>query len=397
MTPDMWKIQLCKLNYDSRETAAAAAVIDSGWLTMGERVLEFESGFAEMLGGGPVHCLAVANGTAALHMAVLACGVVPGDEVIVPGLTFVADANVVRLAGAHPVPADCVSTSDLNISAADIERKITPKTRAVIVVHFAGYPCDMDAIVDVCRRSGLALIEDAAHAPGAHYKGRPLGTIGDVGCFSFFSNKNIATGEGGMVSTRDAALAQRLALLRSHGMTTLTLDRHKGRASSYNVLQPGMNCRMDETHAALGLVQLGKLAAGNARRADLTRHYRRNLAGTAVSVPFHDRPGDKSAYHILPVLLPAGMNRGGVIAAMKGDGIQTSIHYPAFWSFDAYREMTPDATPVIRDVVGRELTLPLYPTMTAEQVDEVTRSLLAALGLASEVPAHAQAIDLPAL
>jgi dTDP-4-amino-4,6-dideoxygalactose transaminase len=377
----MWKIQLFKLNYDWREVAAASSIVESGWLTMGERVIEFERRFGEMLGVGladKVHCLATSNCTAALHMAVLAVGVQPGDEVIIPSLTFVADANVVKLAGAEPVLADCVSRLDLNPSAVDIERKITSRTRAVIIVHYGGYPCDMDAIVAVCRKHKLALIEDAAHAPGAAWKGRALGTFGNVGCFSFFSNKNLSIGEGGLICTLDPELSRKLGYLRSHGMTTLTLDRHQGRAYSYDVVQPGLNCRMDEIHAALGCVQLDKLPRANRRRGELTRRYRQRFKGTAISVPFQDAQEATAAYHIQPVLLPAHAERTRVMAAMKGEGIQTSIHYPPFWSFEAYRHFDPAATPVAASLIQSELTLPLYPTMTDDEVDTVADSLLRA-------------------
>lgn len=376
----MWKVQLFKLNFDARERDAVAAVVESGWLTMGERITDFETAFSSYLGGG-VQSLAVANGTAALHMALLALDIGPGDEVIIPALTFVADANSVNLVGAKPVLADCASLDDWNMSAATIERCITPKTKAVLVVHYAGFPCDMPAIVELCRKRGLKLIEDVAHAPGASVGGRSCGAWGDIGCYSFFSNKNLSIGEGGMVTSCNPELIQRMRYLRSHGMTTLTLDRHKGRAITYDVAEPGLNYRMDEMRAAIGLVQLDKLPAGNARRKALTERYRRNLAGSGVSMPFTDLPADHvSAYHILPVLLPVGADRKAVIEALKANGIQSSIHYPPFWSFTAYAGQFSEAdTPVAAEICARELTLPLYPTMTDEEVDLVTSLLLECL------------------
>lgn len=375
----MWKVQLFKLNYDQREVDAAAAVVASGWLTMGEKVIEFENSFAKLLGDPDVKCLATANCTASLHMAVLAVGVQAGDEVIIPALTFVADANVVRMCGATPVLADCVSLDNLTTSAADIERKITPKTKAVMIVHYAGFSCDMDAIVDVCRRHNLPLIEDVAHAPGATWRGRGLGTFGDVGCFSFFSNKNLSIGEGGLVSFRDPEMGRTLGYLRSHGMTTLTLDRHKGRAYTYDVAQPGLNYRMDEVHAALGLVQLDKLPANNAQRQALTARYRRSLAALPVDMPFADIGPSTSAYHILPILLPKGADRQKVMASLKEQGVQSSIHYLPFWAFSAYAHFDPQDTPVAAEASERELTLPLYPTMTESDVDTVIAALAVAL------------------
>jgi dTDP-4-amino-4,6-dideoxygalactose transaminase len=373
----MWKVQLFKLNFDHREADAVRKTVESGWLTMGERITDFESRFSTYLGDG-VQSLAVANGTAALHMALLALGVGLGDEVVIPALTFVADANSVRLVGAKPVLADCSSLDDWNMSVETIERCITPKTKTVMIVHYGGHPCDMPAIVDFCRQRGLKLIEDVAHAPGASVGGRSCGTWGDIGCFSFFSNKNLSIGEGGMVTSCDPELIQRMKYLRSHGMTTLTLDRHKGRAITYDVAEPGLNYRMDEMRAAIGLVQLDKLPAGNARRKDLTDRYRRNLAASSITMPFADSPSDRvSSYHILPVMLPAGCDRKGVIEALKGKGIQSSIHYPPFWNFTAYAgQYSPDHAPVSAEICERELTLPLYPTMTDDEVDLVTSCLL---------------------
>lgn len=375
-----WTVQLFKLNYDNREIDAVTEVIATGWLTMGERIADFETEFSKYLGYG-VQSLAVANGTAALHMALLALDVRPGDEVVIPALTFVADANAVRLVGAKPIIADCSSHDDWNMSLETIERCITPNTKAVMVVHYAGYPCDMPAIVDFCRLRGLKLIEDVAHAPGAIVGGRSCGTWGDIGCYSFFSNKNLSIGEGGLVTSCNPDLIQRLRYLRSHGMTTLTLDRHKGRAITYDVAEPGLNYRMDEMRASIGLVQLDKLPAGNARRKELTERYRRNLAKTSVSIPFAKLPTDYvSAYHILPVLLPVGADRKVVIERLKAKGIQSSIHYPPLWSFTAYADQFSSSdAPVAAEICERELTLPLFPTMTDDEVDLVTSSLLACL------------------
>lgn len=376
----MWKIQLFKLNFDHRERDAVLETVDSGWLTMGERILGFETAFGDYLGHG-ARCTAVSNGTAALHMALLALDVGLDDEVIIPALTFVADANVVRMVGAHPVLADCVSQSDWNVSAESIAKKITSRTKAVIVVHYAGFPCDMPNIVKLCRERELKLVEDVAHAPGASIAGQTCGTFGDVGCFSFFSNKNLSIGEGGMVVACNENISQRLRYLRSHGMTTLTLDRHKGRAITYDVAEPGLNYRMDEIRAAIGLVQLEKLPAGNLRRKELTERYRRKLAGSPLQMPFDSLSVDVvSAYHILPVLLPANCNRNAVIEALKSAGVQSSIHYPPFWGFSAYQGyFTPQDAPVAAEICSRELTLPLYPTMTDADVDLVTDALLASV------------------
>jgi dTDP-4-amino-4,6-dideoxygalactose transaminase len=346
---------------------------------MGERTQEFERSFETFLQNG-VKATAVSSGTAALHMAVLALGIGPGDEVIVPSLTFIADVNVVRMVGAEPVLADCASLSDWNIDPADVEKKITPRTKAVMIVHYAGYPCKMDEITALCKARGIHLIEDCAHSPGATYKGRHCGSFGDVGCFSFFTNKNLSVGEGGMYVVRDEALHRAGGYLRSHGMSTLTLDRHKGRAISYDVLQPGLNYRMDEMRAALGLVQLEKLAEANEARRGLTEHYHEGLRDVdRLTIPFLDHPNRQPSYHIYPILLDKEIDRLAVIEAMKEKGIQTSIHYPSFKEFTAYRELGRYPTPVADEISRRELTLPLYPTMGFEAVERVIEALRAAL------------------
>ena len=378
---DMWAIQLFKLNFDHREVDAVANVVAGGWLSMGEKTSAFECEFGRFL-GDDVLCSAVSNGTAALHMALLALDIGVDDEVIIPSLTFVADVNVVNLVGAVPILADATSLIDWNMSVDTIAARITDRTKAVIVVHYAGYPCkDIVAISQLCQERGIGLIEDVAHAPGAAIDGKVCGTFGDIGCFSFFSNKNLSIGEGGMVSTLDPKLDKKLGYLRSHGMTTLTLDRHKGRAITYDVAQPGLNYRMDAMRAAIGPVQLDKLPAGNARRGELTERYRSNLRGSAVSIPFGEQASNAtSVYHILPVLLPENADRIAVIGALKEKGIQSSIHYPPFWDFIAYKgQFSPNDSPVTADICRRQLTLPLFPTMTKDEVDEVCNALLEAL------------------
>ena len=198
------------------------------WLSMGGETAAFEADFAALTGAA--HALAVTNCTAALHLAGMALGWGPGDEVIVPSLTFVATANAVRYTGATPVFADIRSEDDLSLSPDDVAARITPRTRAIVVVHYGGYAADMPALLAVAERHGLDVVEDVAHAPGGSLDGRALGTWGRIGCFSFFANKNMTTGEGGMLTTDDDGLAERLRLLRSHGMTTLTWDRHRGHA-----------------------------------------------------------------------------------------------------------------------------------------------------------------------
>ena len=365
------------------EEQALVDVIRSKWLTMGDRTKEFESRFADEI-GVPV-ALACNSATAALHMALAALEVGPGDDVVVPSLTFVATANAVRYCGARPVFADVASMNDWNVDAASIESVLTPATKAIVVVHYAGYACDMPGIMALAARRGLAVVEDVAHAPGVRLEGVALGAWGDIGCFSFFSNKNMTTGEGGMVTTRRPELADKLGWLRSHGMTTLTLDRHKGHAFGYDVVALGYNYRMSELNAALGLVQLRHLRERNGLRAQRVGRYRQQLTALpGLAVPFAGARGEPGV-HLMPVLLPACVRRHDVMATMRDAGVQTSIHYRPVDTFTAYVEAglgpSPDV-PRAHAVGNRVLTLPLFPSMTMEQVDTVCVALKAALAQA---------------
>lgn len=376
----MWKIPLFELNYNQKETEAVTSVLDSAWLTMGGKTELFEEKFNEYL-GGDTNTVAVTNCTAALHMSMILSDIGPGDEVIIPSLTFIADANAVALTGATPVPADCASLSDWNVTADTIAARITEKTKAVVIVHFAGFSCDMDPIVRLCKEQNLKLIEDVAHAPGATYKAQACGTFGDFGCFSFFSNKNLSTGEGGMLTVNDRKLYDTARLIRSHGMSAQTLSRHEGRAFSYDVVVPGLNYRIDEIRAALGLVQLEKLEAATRQRKQVFQWYREALDGTGVRLPFGAKNdgNDEAVYHILPALLPVGVNREGIMQSMKNQGIQTSIHYPAMNSFSAYKQFSSHSTPVSDEISLRELTLPLFPSLEHDDVKVVCQALEAAL------------------
>ena len=381
------RIPLSDLDYGEEEEAAVLEVLHSRWLTMGAVTQEFEREFASLC--GVKYAFAVANGTVALHLACLAAGIGRGDEVIVPALTFVATANAVLYTGAEVRFAEIGGAEDLNISPEDIERRITPRTKAILVVHYGGYPCRMGEIMAAARRHGLVVLEDAAHAPGALLDGRALGAWGSAGCFSFFSNKNLAVGEGGMVVTNREDYAERLKVLRSHGMTTLTWDRHQGHAFSYDVTALGYNYRIDEIRSALGRVQLAKLEKNNARRKALVERYRAGLqeAGLeGVSMPFGAAPG-RPAYHIAPVLLPENADRQAFMTAMRGQGIQTSIHYPPVHLFSYYRQRFPGLSlPVTEAAAAREVTLPLYPSMRDEDVDEVLRAAREALAAAQTQP-----------
>ncbi|MFZ5858221.1 MAG: DegT/DnrJ/EryC1/StrS family aminotransferase [Chloroflexota bacterium] len=369
-----WKIPLSDLDFGSEEQAAVDAVLKSKWLTMGAVTEEFEQAFAAYVGAK--HAIAVTNATAGLHLACVAAGLGAGDEAILPSLTFVATANAVRYTGATPVFADIVGVDDFNVSYHAIEKSITDRTRAILVVHYGGYPCDMPSIMGLARERGLKVIEDAAHAVGSELGGIHLGVWGDIGVYSFFSNKNMTTGEGGMVVTNDDGHAQKLRLLRSHGMTSLTWDRHKGHAWSYDVVDLGYNYRIDEIRAALGKVQLVKLPANNEKRRHLTDVYRDAMQELTprVTIPFAHHAGT-SAAHLLPALLPSGTDRSAFMEGMKAQGVQTSIHYPPIHTFTAYHGMAQTSLSNTDEVAAREVTLPLYPAMKEEDVFFVVKAI----------------------
>jgi dTDP-4-amino-4,6-dideoxygalactose transaminase len=294
----------------------------------------------------------------------------------------VATVNTIVAAGATPVFADIVGPHDLSISPESVESAITDRTKAIAVLHYGGFSCAIESIMEIASQRGIAVIEDCAHAPGASRGGRALGAWGAAGAFSFFSNKNLSTGEGGMVVTSDDEVAKRLRLLRSHGMTTLTLDRHKGHSFTYDVLLPGYNYRMDEVHAALGSVQLAKLGEKNEKRRRLTEYYRARIASHApsIEVPFADISTDESACHIFVVLLPAGTSRPAVMKKLAEARIQSSVHYQPVHRFDYYRGAFPDVSlPATEAVADRIVTLPLFPHMMRQQVDQVVDSLAAAI------------------
>lgn len=379
-----WKVPLADLDIGEAEVQAVAEVLRSKWLSMGPVTAEFERHFAEYIGAK--YAFAVANCTAALHLAHLALGAGPGDTVICPSLTFVATANAIRYTGAIPVFADITSEDDLNVSPDDIEAKIDQTTKGICVMHYGGYPCDMERILDIARRHHLYVVEDAAHAPGAacwvtaggQKTIRKCGNIGDIGCFSFFSNKNMTVGEGGMLTTNNADLADKIKLLRSHGMTTLTWDRDRGHSFSYDVVNVGYNYRIDEMRSALGLVQLNKLEKNNLRRAEISNIYCERLLGIRdIHLPF-SKTDSISSHHIFPILLRKGEDKDHFMNMMKQKGIQTSMHYPPVHTFMAYKDLHQNhALPYTDDVGEREVTLPLYAELRREQIDAVVEAIQA--------------------
>ena len=372
------RIPLSIPDIGEEEIEAVARVIQRQWLTMGEETLGFEKEFAEAVGAE--HAVAVSNCTVALHLALLALGVKPGDEVIVPSLSFAATANAVRYCNATPVFADIYGARNLNIDPVDVAAKINDKTRGVIAVHHSGYAADMVALRSLCEERGLFLLEDAAQAAGSRTSdGGSCGALGDAACFSLYSTKNITTGEGGMVTTNSESLAKQAALLRSHAMTASVLDRDSGKKFGYDVVDLGFNYRIDEIRAAIGRVQLKRLEPGNLRRRELTKRYHETLrAAPAIELPFSEESGEPSC-HLLPVVLPVNVDRDSVATVMRDRGIQTSVHYKPIHLMRYYQEVQgtgPGLLPKTEDVAARELSLPLYSTMSDAQVDRVCDVLL---------------------
>lgn len=370
-----FKIPLFDLNFDEQEEVAVMDTLRSKWISTGPKCAEFEALFAKMW--AVKHAVSLSNCTTALHLALKLVGVGAADEVICPSLTFVATVNAIKYVDAVPVFCDVKSHADLNIHASDIEKLITGKTKAIIVMHFAGFPCEMDQIMALAAKYKLKVIEDACHAPLSEYNGKKLGTIGDIGCFSFFSNKNISTGEGGMLITNNDEYASRCKLLRSHGMTSMSYQRAKGHATAYDVVELGYNYRMDDIRAAIGIVQLNKLEKDLLKRAEIRKYYEQKLSEIpGIIVPFSNCSNFVSNY-VLPVILKDSTEeyRDVVRNKLLEKGIQTSVHYPAVHRFGFYQNERQAVLPNTEYVTDNEVTLPMYSRLTTNEIDYVTTEL----------------------
>ena len=369
-----YKIPVFNLNFDEREAQAAYDTIKSGWISTGPKNAELEQMFIDMW--NVKYAVSMANCTDALHVCCMVCGFGPGDEVICPSLTFAASCNCIRYVGATPVFADIVGPDHINIDPKDIERKITPKTKGIIVVHMAGFPCQMDEIMAIAKKHNLKVIEDACHGPLSEYKGVKLGTIGDCAAYSFFSNKNISTGEGGMFITNNEEMAAKARLIRSHGMSTMSYQRASGHATEYDITCLGYNFRMDDIRAAIAIEQLKKLPKDLETRLAVRARYVERLAGMErVAVPFADNTEFVSNY-IFPIVIlnSTREQRDALREFMHAEGIQTSVHYPAAHKFSTYRELGA-VLPQTEYVTENEVTLPMYAALTIEQVDFICDTL----------------------
>jgi dTDP-4-amino-4,6-dideoxygalactose transaminase len=378
-----WRVPLTDIAMPEQDVEAVLDCLRSGWLTMGPRTQAFEQALADYV--GTPHAVAVSSGTAALHLALLAGEIGPGAEVIVPAFTFVASAAAARYVGAEPVLCDVRGANDFNIDPGDAARAITPRTRAIVAVHMCGYPADVEALRGLCDEHGLLLIEDCAQAIGARVGSysRQVGTIGDIGTFSFFSKKQLCVGEGGMVATADERLAARVRLLRSHAMTSGTWDRHRGHDPSYDVVDIGFNYRLDEPRAALGLSRLARLREGIDHRRALVRAYRERLASlTGLELAFDELAVERSSHFGFPVLLRDRPARDSFRDALKAQGIQTTW-YPALHTFSEYRGLTPSGgLPNATQAGERHCVLPLASTMDERALDMVVEAVRGTLAAA---------------
>lgn len=369
-----YKIPLFELNFDEAEENAVLETIRSKWISTGPKTVEFENKFASMLNAK--HSVALSNCTVALHLAMKILDIQDGDEVICPSLTFVATANSIRYVNAIPVFTDVRSHEDLTIDPEDIEKKISSKTKAIVVMHYGGFACNMDIIMAIAKKNNLKVIEDACHGPLSEHKGRKLGTIGDIGCFSFFSNKNISTGEGGMLVTNNTEYYKRANLLRSHGMTSMSYERSKGHSTSYDVIDLGYNYRMDDIRSSIGIVQLDKIEKDLKKRAEVRKIYIRGLSEiNELIIPFKDH-NEFSSNYIFPVILKNSTyeKRDMVRNKLAEAGIQTSVHYPAVHKFSVYKELYREL-PVTDYIADNLITLPMYADLGKENAGYICEQL----------------------
>jgi dTDP-4-amino-4,6-dideoxygalactose transaminase len=369
-----FKIPLFDLNFDQEEEKAVLETIRSKWISTGPKTIEFENKFSSMLNAK--YAIALSNCTVALHLAMKLSEINEGDEVICPSLTFVATVNAIRYVNAVPVFVDIKSFENLTIDPVEIEKKITSKTKAIVVMHYGGFACDMKIIMSIAEKYKLKVIEDACHGPLSEYQGKKLGTIGDIGCFSFFSNKNISTGEGGMLVTNNTDLYEKTKLLRSHGMTSLSYERAKGHSTSYDVVELGYNYRMDDIRASIGIVQLDKIQKDLMKRNELRKIYIEQLSNIEdIIIPFKDSKEFSSNY-IFPIVLKNSTykRRDEIRNKLAESGIQTSVHYPAVHKFSIYKNFSV-GLPNTEYVADNLITLPMHSKLSFDDISHITHSL----------------------
>lgn len=363
------------------EIAAVTAAMRSGWVTTGPKTKQFEQAFAEYLGGG-VEAVAVNSATAGLHLALEALGIGPGDEVIAPTLTFTATVEVARYLGADAVLVD-VDPVTLNMDVERVRAAITPRTKAIMPVHYGGLACDMPAILALAREHGLKVVEDAAHALPATRDGRLIGTLeSDVTVFSFYANKTMTTGEGGMVVTRNAEAARRMRVMRLHGMNRDAFDRFVSKTPAwyYEIVAPGFKYNLTDIASALGLVQLTRLEGFAARRDELAMRYSQALADLPLITPAPASQGDRHAWHLYVIRLApqARISRDELIQGLSEHGIGTSVHYVPLHRQPYWRDrygLQPESFPVAEAAYASMVSIPLYTAMSDADQQRVIGSL----------------------
>lgn len=366
------------------EIAEVVDTLRSGWLTTGPKTRRFEQEFAAFLGDSSLQTIAVNSATAGLHLALEAAGIEAGDEVITTTHTFTASAEVIRYLGADPVLVD-IEEHSWCIDPEQVLRHITPRTRAIIVVHFGGRSVHMTRILDIARAHGLKVIEDAAHALPATHQGQMIGTLpSDATVFSFYANKTMTTGEGGMLVTRDDALAKRARTMRLHGIDRDAFARFNSTlpAWRYDIVAPGFKYNMTDIAAALGLVQLRRAHAMQQRRAQIAAQYDALLEGTGITLPPQPDASDVHAWHLYPIALPVGVDRDRFIDAMFAQGIGMSVHYIPLHRQTYWRELCqlrPESFPVSEALYQRTASLPIYTRMSDADVERVVRAVRQAL------------------
>ncbi|MBN1123031.1 MAG: DegT/DnrJ/EryC1/StrS family aminotransferase [Anaerolineae bacterium] len=353
--------------------------LKSGWIGTGPRVQRFQEAFKEYTGAE--HVLAVNSCTAALHLALVALGIGPGDEVITSPMTFAATANVITHVGATPVFAD-IDRETLNIDPAEIERVITPRTKAIIPIHFAGRACDMDAINAIASAHNVAVIEDAAHAAGTIYHGKHAGTLGDIAAFSFYATKNVVTGDGGMVTTNDADLAEQIRVLSLHGLSKDAWKRYSSSGfQHYDVVFPGYKYNMTDMEAALGIHQLERLEENIARREEIWARYDEAFQDLPVDIPAPAEPDTRHARHLYTLLIDIDaveITRDDVLNALQAENIGTGVHYRALHLQPFYQELLghePEDFPNTLHVSDRTISIPISTLLTDEDIEDVIAAL----------------------
>jgi len=363
---------------DDNDIAQVIDVLRSDWLTTGPKVDQFERAFADFV--DVKYAVAVSNGTAALHAAIYALGIGPGDEVIVTPMTFAASANCVVYQGGTPIFAD-VDAHTLLIDPAQVETKITARTKAIIAVDYTGQPCDYDTLAAIADKHGLALIDDACHAVGGSYKGRPVGTLADLNTFSFHPVKHLTTGEGGMIPTTDTSFAQRMRVFRNHGITTDHRQRAETGGFFYEMVDLGYNYRLTDIQCALGISQLGKLRASVQKRQQLAAMYDEAFADIEYVTPLATHDDVSHAYHLYMVQIETkilGMSRAEVFKALRAENIGINVHYVPVHLHPFYRERfgtVPGMCPVAEAAYERLITLPMFLQMTEADVDDVVMAI----------------------